>query len=162
MTSPWSTRVNGDHRQSDAVVRRHRRRLWLLVVLVVGGFGLATVMVVGNPEPDAPAGPGLASGRPSADATPQPQEGVLLDIEGEGDAVTDRFAARENWEIRWQAAGNAPFTVELFADDGQARGAIVEAEVAGDGSTFVSEAGTFYFLVSTDGPWKVQVLGEEP
>ncbi len=84
---------------------------------------------------------------------------MLLDTEGEGDTFTDGFDAPENWELRWEVEGDGPFIVELFTEDDVSRGTIVNAGEENEGSTFVSERGRFYLLISTEKHWDVKVMG---
>jgi hypothetical protein len=79
-----------------------------------------------------------------------------LSFSGSGDDQTDAFDVAANWELRWEA--DDAFQAELFNAEGESRGVIIETDEAGDGATFISEAGEFTLEVSADGDWNIEVL----
>lgn len=141
------------------------RRRWPLLVLLLAVVGVIVIALVLS------AGDGGPATGPDDTETTDPVDGVdgdgeepprtetLAQFAGSGDDTTDTFAVVGNWEIRWEATGGESFEVELFREDGQSRGVVITDEGEGDGSTFVSEEGTFYLEVTTDSDWTIDIVG---
>jgi hypothetical protein len=79
-----------------------------------------------------------------------------LSFSGSGDDQTEPFDVAANWELRWESDG--AFQAELFNPEGESRGVIIETDEAGDGATFISEAGEFTLEVSADEDWSIEVV----
>lgn len=132
-----------------------RAAISVLLVLI---FALGCTRGTTSQPPSGEASPPQSDA--ATDEASQPQGDVILELEGDGEAISDHFSVKGNWELRWESRGSGPFTVELFTDDGTSRGIIVQGEGGKDGSAFASEEGSFSLLITAEGPWSIRVLGK--
>lgn len=150
-----------------------RRRTALLVVLVVALVAAAALVFSITRDDDHQTAEPQRSEEESTESTETtestesasettPAALTLLELDGSGDETSEVFEAALNWELRWKAPDAESFSVELFNEEGESRGVLIEDSEDPDGSTFVSEAGSFYLEVTSDGDWSISVIGPPP
>jgi hypothetical protein len=151
-------RFRRDNRTHDAERHSRRRRgRAAFVVVAAAVIGLAVVAVATRSD-DTPAARDRTT---TTDATTPPtpgEPGLVATFSGSGNDTTDEFEVGPNWEVRWQASGPGPFSVELFTTTGQSRGRIVDRADRTEGATFIVESGRFTLQVSADGEWSIRVI----
>lgn len=124
----------------------------MVVAVAAAVIGLAVVAVATRSD-DTPAAPD----HPTTTAATKPptagEPGLVATFSGSGDETTHGFEVGPNWEVRWQASGPGPFSVELFTTAGQSRGRIVDRGDRTEGATFIVESGSFTLRVAAEGEW---------
>jgi hypothetical protein len=126
----------------------------LFLGLVAGEFDDSTTTVT-REDPAAPEG--TASPEPTETAASTGPQ-VIVELEGEGDDVTDMFEVADGWELRWETSGGQRFQLELFTDEEESLGVVVDQEGDGVGSVQPPAGGHYFVDITADGSWAVVVL----
>lgn len=137
-----------------------RRPPWALILLAGAGIvivGAAVILLKGPEGAGSPAKEATTTTVATAPTAPA-EPGLVAEFSGFGNESTPAFAVAPNWEIRWQAAADNPFAVELVTTSGKSRGSIIQAGGRTEGTTFVVEGGDFQLRVTAGGGWSVRVI----
>ena len=146
----------------------------LLVAIVAGAFvgtmlgrygpgastdpGAAVVTPSPTPSTMAPASPiAAATSAPTATSGPTSTHvpGLLLDISGDGDAVSEEFSVSRGWRIQWQIDGPS---IVLTLRDADGTTKILEQPGPAVGVTQPIPSGTFTLEINAEGPWTLRVV----
>ena len=142
--------------------RRPRRAILFVVNAVIVVVAVVAFLLTRDADETSDSVVPVERSTSTSEDSP-PAVDSLVELEGAGDDTTDVFAADLNWELRWSVGGeDAHFEVELFSEDGESRGVVIQDREESEGSTFVSEAGSFYLEVRSDGDWTIDILGRPP
>jgi hypothetical protein len=122
--------------------------------------------VVVTPAPSATAIPTIAPTATTSETPvateappPQPQE-VILTLQGDSHEISDSFAVKPGWQIRWQIDGSS-IAIAITGD--QNLGVPIDQEGPASGVTGIAQGGTFRLEIAANGPWSITVIdGEDP
>jgi hypothetical protein len=105
-------------------------------VIVVGAVGLAVSLLLGQ---------GRVGSEPGS---------TLVEMHGDGNAVSERFDARPGWSIAWENSGQYfSYTIHGDVEFGQ----VITQNGPGSGVTTPVPSGNFFIEVVAQGPWSITV-----
>jgi hypothetical protein len=135
------------------------------LVVVVAAATLFFSLVAGRLDDSTTTLTRMDPAAPEGTAVPEPTEtaaasgpAVVAELEGEGDDVTDMFEVSDGWELRWETSGGERFQIELFTDEEESLGIVVDQEGDGVGSVQPPSGGHYFVDITADGSWAIVVF----
>jgi hypothetical protein len=87
-----------------------------------------------------------------------PPGSVVIELHGDGNAVSERFPARKGWSIEWENTGSYfSYTIHGDVEFGQ----VITQNGPGNGITSPVPTGSFFIEVAAQGPWAIKVIQGE-